>query len=126
MICPSLLNVVSVKTLFAIFCTGPGFAIASEQFLRIGEGGLGDVASTQHLRYLAYSLLLGEFRHVGTCALWGFFLQHLVVMSAHGGNLWQVGDGDDLAVEFAHLCHAPLIIALSESITRAISPPEAT
>ena len=42
---------------------------------------------------------------MGTCALWGFFLQHLVVMSAHGGNLWQVGDGDDLAVEFAHLCH---------------------
>ena len=33
MICPSLLNVVSVKTLFAIFCTGPGCAMMPDMLM---------------------------------------------------------------------------------------------
>ena len=76
-----------------------------QQCLGVLDGGGGDVAAAEHLGNFGDALVGGELLHVARGALRRLFLRHAVVMAAEGGNLGQVGNGDDLSLVAAHLLH---------------------
>ena len=71
----------------------------------ISQCRLADVASAEHLGDFFHPLFRSQFPHLRDGSGLGFLLHHLIMMAAHGCYLRQVGDGDDLTVQVAHLGH---------------------
>lgn len=77
----------------------------AKQGASVLDGGIGDVAAAKHLGKLGDALFGCELTHGARGAVGGVGFLYLIVGGAKGGNLWKVGDADNLTVGVAHLFH---------------------